>query len=134
MGRPFSDNLVRSIKERSNTNSHTLGTRLAELCIEANINAGYVAEMLNTSRMTVYNWFRDKVKIRKRNAPEVEQLISRIEKDLNDGILPIKTPAEGKTYAQYRPNMGTNVDVENHVTQGTEAASVVAEENTAPTV
>ena len=111
MGRPYSDKLVLSVKEHANNGTLTSGTRLAQLCIEANLPAAYVAAMLNMSRMTVYSWFRGKIKIRARNESEVKILIDRIEKDLDSGLLPAKNMAEAQSYANYRP-VKKNLEVE----------------------
>lgn len=104
MGRPYSDKLIQFVTDRKVAGTHSLGTRLAELSIEANLPAAYIAAMLNTSRMSVYSWFRDKTQIRKRNASEVQTLIAKIEQDLMSGILPAKNMEAAAAYASYRPS------------------------------
>lgn len=111
MGRPYSDKFIQLVVDRKANGNHSEGTRLAELSIEANLPAAYIASMLNVSRMSVYSWFRDGKRIRKSNLAEVKSLIEKLEKDLASGMLPAKNLAEAASYASYRQS---NVMVEDN--------------------
>jgi len=76
-----------------------LGVTLARSCVGANLPAKYVALALGVSRMTVYNWFRnkpvcDKYKLR------VEALIALIKQDTAQGVLPAKGVIDAKLYME----------------------------------
>lgn len=76
-----------------------LGTELAALCIEANLPAAYVAQVLRISRMTLHTWFRGG-EIRERKHPTIQLFMQLVKEDLADGVLPKKTLAETRAYLQ----------------------------------
>jgi hypothetical protein len=74
-----------------------LGVKLGRTCVEANLPAAYVARVLETSRTTVYSWFRGQG-IREERRARVETFIDLVEKDMKDGILPAQTIQDAKHY------------------------------------
>ena len=76
-----------------------LGHELAMLCIEANLPAAYVAQVLDVSRMTLHQWFRGGV-IRERKHPVVRTLIRLLKEDFEKGVLPVKTLSDARSYLQ----------------------------------
>ena len=96
MTRPYSDKFLREIRVVENK---SLGQQLGEACIAANLPAAYVAHALNSSRMTIYSWFRGKG-IREKNRNVVMAFIRLVNKDTEQGLLPVKTLSEAKKYIE----------------------------------
>ena len=94
MPRSYSDKFLR---ELAVANPDSLGVRLGRLCVDANLPASYVATALETSRMTVYSWFRGRgVSEKKRGV--VEAFISLVEADCKKGMLPANNMADARAY------------------------------------
>lgn len=74
-----------------------LGVKLGRLCVEANLPAAYVAKVLDTSRTTVYSWFRGQG-IREERRARVETFIDIVEKDMKQGLLPAPSIIDAKLY------------------------------------
>ena len=74
-----------------------LGVKLGRTCVEANLPAAYVAKVLETSKTTVYSWFRGQG-IREERRSRVEVFIDLIEKDMEAKLLPAKTMIDAKLY------------------------------------
>ena len=74
-----------------------LGVQLGRLCVEANLPAAYVAKVLETSRTTVYSWFRGQG-VREERRARVETFIDLVEKDMKEGLLPAATIIDAKLY------------------------------------
>ena len=55
MSRSYSHRFLLALQQ---ADGDRLGVKLGRLCVEANLPAAYVARALETSRMTVYKWFR----------------------------------------------------------------------------
>jgi len=83
--------------ELQKADSTRLGVKLGRVCVEANLPAAYVARVLETSRTTVYSWFRGQG-IREERRIRVETFIDLVEKDMQDRILPAKTIIDAKLY------------------------------------
>jgi transcriptional regulator with XRE-family HTH domain len=49
---------VQTLKDNAAADAGRLGVRLGRLCIDKNISVAEVAEAMQVSRQTVYNWFR----------------------------------------------------------------------------
>ena len=96
MARPYGDKFLR---ELSRTTQDTLGTELGKLCVKANIPATYAAVALESSRMSVYSWFRGRG-IRENKRKLVEAFISIIKQDLKEGILPAKSVDDARVYIE----------------------------------
>lgn len=94
MARPYSDKFLRYI---ANTDDKSVGIELARLCIEANIPAAHVAAALESSRMTVYGWFRGR-DIRAKKRKVIEQFMEIIRQDMANGTLPAKNVAGSRAY------------------------------------
>jgi hypothetical protein len=94
MPRGYSQELINSLQSKVVL---TDGQELAQLCMEANLPAIHVAEVLFVSRMTIHSWFRGSP-IRQRNMERVVAFKHVIQKDLHDGILPAKSLTEAKEY------------------------------------
>jgi hypothetical protein len=94
MPRSYGDKFLVALKDGD---PNRLGVRLGRLCVEANIPAAYVAKALETSRTTVYAWFRGQgIREEKRN--RIEAFISLIERDMADGVLPARNSLDAKIY------------------------------------
>jgi hypothetical protein len=94
MPRSYGDKFLVALKDGD---PNRLGVRLGRLCVEANIPAAYVAKALETSRTTVYAWFRGQgIREEKRN--RIEAFISLIERDMTDGVLPARNSLDAKIY------------------------------------
>ena len=74
-----------------------LGVKLGRVCVEANLPAAYVAKVLDTSRTTVYSWFRGQG-IREERRAKVETFIDLVEKDMKEGVLPAPSIIDAKLY------------------------------------
>lgn len=94
MPRPYSEKFL---LELNRSDPKRAGVQLAKVCVEANLPAKYVAEVLGVTRMTVYSWFRGKP-LRDKNQRLVEILVDLIAKDLNIKVLPVTTMAAAKDY------------------------------------
>jgi len=79
--------------------AYSLGIDLGKTCVKANIPATYVAEIFNTTRMTIHAWFRGGV-IRPSKRRKIEVLIELMEEDFERGVLPVKTLKEARTYVE----------------------------------
>jgi len=80
-------------------NPHKPGVALALACVKANLPAKYVADILDVSRMTIFNWFNGK-QIREKNILRIETLTDIIESDTAKGILPARSTMEAKLYLE----------------------------------
>lgn len=96
MARPYSEKFL---LELSSSTADTIGVQLARLCIKANLPATYVAVALETTRTTVYSWFRGQG-IREEKRRTVETFIRLVQEDLEKGVLPTKTMKEAKQYIE----------------------------------
>ena len=76
---------------------YSLGADLGRTCVQANLPAKYVSEVLDVSRMTLHSWFRGGV-IRFKKHEKIEALIILIEKDMKRGVLPAKNLKEACIY------------------------------------
>lgn len=94
MARTYSPALREAVKDPV---SYRLGTDLANVCIKANLPAGYIAQVFDTSRQTIHSWFRGGA-IRPRKRPRIEVFIALVEEDLKKGILPCKNLRDAKAY------------------------------------
>ena len=94
MPRSYGDKFLVALKDGD---PNRLGVRLGRLCVEANIPAAYVAKALDTSRTTVYAWFRGQG-IREEKRSRIEAFISLIERDMADGVLPARNSLDAKIY------------------------------------
>ena len=66
-------------------------------CVKANIPAAYAALVVDSTRSTLYAWFRGR-HIRKNRQRVVEDLIKSLEDDLIMGRLPAKSMADAESY------------------------------------
>lgn len=93
----YSDQLACAVLGAKSTSP--LGMRLGRVCVEANLPAVYVAQVLGVTRMTIHNWFRGS-EIRKSRTDKIVVLTKLIQEDLANGILPAKNFADARTYLQ----------------------------------
>lgn len=78
----------------------SLEVRLARESIKANIPMKYVAAALNVNHMTVYRWYRGS-RIRSKERREVvEAFIRLLQKDTEEGILPVDSIKKAKHYIE----------------------------------
>ena len=97
MPRSYGDKFLVALKDGD---ANRLGVRLGRLCVEANLPAAYVAKALETSRTTVYAWFRGQG-IREEKRSLIEAFISLVEKDIADGTLPARNSIDAKIYISH---------------------------------
>lgn len=76
-----------------------LGVRLARACVQANLPAAYVAQVLGVSRMSIHRWFRGQP-IRSKKSPKINVFIQLLEEDTVKGLLPAKTNEDARLYLQ----------------------------------
>ena len=97
MARTFGDKFLLEL----NTVEHdTLGTKLAKVCIAANIPASYVAVALEVSKLTIYRWYRKRSLVRFAKRKSVEIFTAVIEEDLKNGRLPATTTKDARSYIE----------------------------------
>jgi hypothetical protein len=94
MPRTYSTDFVDTVQGAS---SYRLGIDLAATCIKAKFPAAYVAQVFNTSRQTIYSWFRGSP-IRFKKRAKIETFIELVEEDLKRGLLPCKNLADARAY------------------------------------
>lgn len=96
MARPYSQSFLAELHRNASNN---LGVQLARLCVNANLPATYVAVALETTRTTVYSWFRGQG-VREGKHLLINTFIELVEKDMAEGILPAKSTADAKKYIE----------------------------------
>lgn len=96
MARPYSQKFLLNLQKADSTR---LGVKLGRLCVEANLPAAYVAKALETSRISIYNWFRGGG-IREEKRKVVEVFMDLVEQDMKSGMLPAKTLFDAKMYIE----------------------------------
>lgn len=94
MPRSYGDKFLVALKDGDPTR---LGVKLGRVCVEANLPAAYVAKALDTSRTTVYAWFRGQG-IREEKRTRIEAFIYLIEEDMRQGVLPARNSLDAKIY------------------------------------
>ena len=94
MARPYSEKFLLELSE--STSEH-LGIQLAKLCVKANLPATYVAVALETTKTTVYSWFRGQG-VREEKRKTVETFIQLMQEDLEKEVLPAKTMKDARQY------------------------------------
>lgn len=66
------------IIEANASAEESVGTKLGKVCIEQKIPASLVAQSLEVSRQTVYDWFTGKTKPIRAQAEKIEAFIAQI--------------------------------------------------------
>jgi hypothetical protein len=61
-----------------NADGSSLGVKLGKVCIEKNIPVADIANALNVSRQTIYNWFTNKFSVTGKNRDKVISYLSKI--------------------------------------------------------
>ena len=96
MPRSYSESFLLDLQRADPTR---IGVQLGRLCVEANLPAAYVAAALETSRMSVYKWFRGGgVREDKRKAIEV--FMDLVNQDMQKGLLPAPNLFDAKRYIE----------------------------------
>jgi len=96
MPRSYGDKFLVALKDGD---PNRLGVRLGRLCVEANLPAAYIAKALQTSRTTVYAWFRGQG-IREEKRTLIEAFMSLVERDMAAGTLPARNSLDAKIYIE----------------------------------
>ncbi len=96
MARPYSEKFLLELSENT---GEGLGVQLAKLCVKANLPATYVAVALETTRTTVYSWFRGQG-IREEKRKTVETFIQLVREDLEKEVLPARNMLEARQYIE----------------------------------
>ena len=96
MARSYSHKFLLSLQK---ADSDRLGVRLGRLCVEANLPASYVAKALETSRISVYNWFRGGG-IREDKRKMIEVFMDLVQEDMKNGTLPATNVVTAKLYIE----------------------------------
>lgn len=94
MSRTYGEKFLLQLKD---ADPSRVGVRLARLCVDANLPAAYVAKVLETSRTTVYEWFRGQT-MKEQNVNKVEALMHLIVQDMENGKLPATSARVAKQY------------------------------------
>ena len=94
MARPYSEKFLLELRESTSDN---LGIQLARLCVKANLPATYVAVALETTKTTVYSWFRGQG-VREEKRKTVETFIYLMQEDLEKEVLPVNTMKDARQY------------------------------------
>jgi hypothetical protein len=96
VARPYSEKFLLNLQR---ADGGSLGVQLGRLCVEANLPAAYVAKALETSRISVYNWFRGRG-IRENKRRTVEVFMDLVKQDMKAGYLPARTVIDAKIYIE----------------------------------
>lgn len=96
MPRTYSENFLLDLQRADPT---MLGVQLGRLCVDANLPAAYVAKALETSRMSVYKWFRGRG-IREDKRKTIEVFMDLVRQDMKKGMLPAPTLFHAKRYIE----------------------------------
>mgnify|MGYP006280574655 FL=1 len=94
MPRGYSADLLDTVE---NPSTYRLGFDLANTCIKAGLPATYVAQVFDTTRMTIHSWFRGGA-IRPSKRQKIEVFIQLVEEDMKKGILPCKNLRDARAY------------------------------------
>ena len=87
------------LMELQKADSNRLGVRLGRACVDANLPASYIAQVLQISRMTIYTWFRGGG-VREDKRTSVEALLNILEQDLTNHRLPVDSINKARLYVQ----------------------------------
>lgn len=93
----YSDGLTRSVLAA--TKEAPLGVQLARMCVEANLPAAYVAQVLGVSRMALHSWFRGG-NIRTSKTEKILVFMKLVKEDMGLGVLPAKEIEDARAYLQ----------------------------------
>ena len=96
MARSYSQKFLLALQE---ADSNRLGVKLGRLCVEANLPAAYVAKALETSRISIYNWFRGGG-IREDKRRRIEVFMDLVQEDMKNGLLPAVNTITAKLYIE----------------------------------
>lgn len=96
MARPYGQKFLIGLQ---NGDPDSMGIQLGRLCVDANIPAAYVAKALNTSRMTIYSWFRGQ-SVREKKRKEILVFMDLVRGDMEQGLLPAKDVHHAKRYIE----------------------------------
>ena len=96
MARSYSHQFLLSLQK---ADGDRLGVKLGRLCVEANLPASYVAKALETSRISVYNWFRGGG-IREDKRKVIEVFMDLVQEDMKNGVLPATNVITAKLYIE----------------------------------
>lgn len=80
MSQGYSLRFAKRVKEAYKKNKSSSVLRLGYLCVTHEVPAQEVAEYLEVSRQTFYNWMDGDYKPSKEMMPRVKELIARLEK------------------------------------------------------
>jgi hypothetical protein len=78
MARGYASKFVKAVEAADETK---LGVKFGRLCIKNDIPVKDVSELLKISRVTVYNWFTGKTKVRGEFVDKVYKIIQKLEQD-----------------------------------------------------
>tara|TARA_Y100001973_G_C5208374_1_gene343415 strand:+ start:5659 stop:5892 length:234 start_codon:yes stop_codon:yes gene_type:complete len=76
MAKGYSRDFIELIQ---NADDSLLGVKLGGICVQNDIPVNDVAEFLKVTRMTIYNWFTGKTRVRGPYLEEVKKLIKKLE-------------------------------------------------------
>ena len=96
MSRSYSHGVLLALQQ---ADGDRLGVRLGRLCVEANLPASYVAKALETSRISLYTWFKGKG-IREDKRKIIEVFMDLVKQDMKTGVLPAANTLAAKFYIE----------------------------------
>lgn len=97
MPRSISEDFLIQLHKRTGDD---MGTKLAKLCVQANLPLSYVCRAVGVTRVTVHNWFRG-APVGTRSKASVQKFMDTVEEDLERGKLPVKDLFGAKTYVNH---------------------------------
>ena len=75
MSKGYSKNFIDMVND---ADKNLLGVQLGSVCVKNDIPVSDVAEFLNVSRMTVYNWFKGSTRGCEPHLQKVEKLVNKL--------------------------------------------------------
>lgn len=87
MTRPYGDKLLVHLQ---NTESDSIGVRLAKLIVELDLPTIHLAKVVGVSRWTLHKWFRGEP-IAKKYKPRLQHIYENILFFKQSGVLPTQT-------------------------------------------
>lgn len=97
MPRTPGEKFLRELSARRDT---SIGTKLARVCVQANLPVAYVAAALEVSDTTMHNWIRGIQNVSEPNRKMIETFMSLVAHDTEAGRLPATSIKDGKAYIE----------------------------------
>lgn len=96
MARPYSE---RFILDLNKADPEKIGTKLALVCVRANLPSTQVAKVFGVSRMSVHSWFRGQF-VREKNYEKILRFIKLVTQALEEGVLPAQSVKQSQEFLE----------------------------------